>query len=301
MPGPAPLAQRSAPAVQPPARTASPEPSKAGAGDEAHASEESKPDLTATKVIAGAGAAATSAVLGSYLGAAGTVTGAALGSAVTVVGTSVYQHYLERTRESVRARIRLPSGRMVTVSEQIAVPPPRSADDGDAPPTQVLVTPVGGSAVEGSAGPASTATVAPVIAARRRRRRWVAAGVATVLAFLVGMLAITGVEWVKGSSISGDRSGTSVGRVIEGGGAPSNRTSTTPTTDQTPTDERNAPTTGPTQSATPTTPEDDGSTSTTEPGPTGSTREPGRTGSSSSSPQPTSASPFPTTPPGVGP
>src|SRR3954471_10809191 len=79
-------------------------------------------DLTVNKVLAGAGAAATSAVLGSFFGAGGTVLGAALGSVVSTLATAIYQHSLDRTRETFRARIRLPSGRTVDVTGSADVP-----------------------------------------------------------------------------------------------------------------------------------------------------------------------------------
>jgi hypothetical protein len=230
---PAPPIQRSvppAPAAQRPAASVPQAATPAAVAEAEPAAEESKPDLTMTKVIAGAGAAATSAVMGSYLGAAGTVGGAALGSVVTVVGTSLYQHYLERTRDTLGARIRLPSGRTVSVTEQVEVPAPRSALDADAAPTQVLVTPVDGTAGTGRRGPAAggrsggrdPAAAAPVVAHRRSGGRWVMVGAAVVLAFLIGMLAVTGIEWLKGSTLNSGQSGTSVERVIEGNrGAPS--------------------------------------------------------------------------------
>ena len=215
-----------APPVQRPAAAAPAAAPAAVAAEAEPAAEESKPDLTVTKVIAGAGAAATSAVMGSYLGAAGTVGGAALGSVVSVVGASLYQHYLDRTRDTVRARIRLPGGRTVSVTEQVEVPAPRSALGADAAPTQVLVTPVAGTAGTGRTGPAPggrpgdrnplPAAAAPVVAPRRSGGRWVMAGAAVALAFLIGMLAVTGIEWLKGSTLNSGESGTSVGRVIEG-------------------------------------------------------------------------------------
>jgi hypothetical protein len=50
-------------------------------------------------------AAATSAVLGSYFGAIGTVGGAAAGAAATTITTTLYQRSLERTRDTVKARV----------------------------------------------------------------------------------------------------------------------------------------------------------------------------------------------------
>lgn len=133
------------------------------------------PDLTVNKVLAGAGAAATAAVLGSYLGAAGTVAGAAIGSVASTVATTLYQRSLDRTRDTVVARIR----------------------------------PV----VPGQRGPADAETVvlAPVPPPRRPWRRAVAGA---VVVFVLGLLAVTALEWANGSSLTTDRTGTSVGRVV---------------------------------------------------------------------------------------
>src|SRR4051794_3514305 len=62
-----------------------------------------KVDLTVNKVIAGAGAAATSAVLGSFFGALGTVAGAAIGAIASTMATSLYEHSLNRTQDTVAA------------------------------------------------------------------------------------------------------------------------------------------------------------------------------------------------------
>lgn len=179
-----------------------------------------KPDLTFSKIAAAAGAAATSAVAGSYLGAAGTVAGAALGSVVTTIATTMYQRSLDKTRETVLQRVKLPG------------------KDGAAD-TTVLAEPV---------DPLATIPlqrdgeiVAPVLPAEDRRRWftrkrvWVTAAT-TVIAFAIGLLVITGVEWAKGSPISGGDSGTSVGRVVTGGSAPAEESttdeSTTPSTSE---------------------------------------------------------------------
>lgn len=266
------------------------------------AEEEDKPDLTATKVIAGAGAAATSAVLGSYLGATGTVAGAALGSVVSMIGASVYERYLERTRDTVRARVRLPGGRTVAVTEQLEVPAPRSAADADAAPTQVLVTPVDGPQAGGppgvpaprAAGPSvptgavpGRAAVAPVVAPRRRAWRWASVGAAVVLAFLIGMLVVTGLEWLKGSTLTSGQSGTSVGRVLDGGDRPPATADDEPgVEDATPTDE-------------PGTQESSATTSPSETSDSSSTESSGTNSSRTTEPEPTATSPAPTF--GVGP
>lgn len=138
------------------------------------------PDLTVNKVIAGAGAAATAAVLGSYLGAAGTVAGAAIGSVASTVATTLYQRSLDRTRDTVVARIRP------------VVPGQRGAAD------------------------AETVVLAPVPPPRRPWRRAVAGA---VVVFVLGLLAVTGLEWANGSSLTTGQTGTSVGRVVTPGAA----------------------------------------------------------------------------------
>lgn len=134
------------------------------------------PDLTVTKVLAAAGAAATSAVLGSALGAAGTVAGAAIGAVATTVASVLYQRSLERTRTAL--------GRM---HPGATVPGPRVS-------------------------PEETTVLAPVPSPRRRRR--VRAVLLGVLAFVLAMATITGVELARGSTVGGSDPGTSVGRVV---------------------------------------------------------------------------------------
>lgn len=152
-------------------------------------------DLTVNKVLAGAGAAATSAVLGSYFGATGTVAGAALGSVASTVATTLYQRSLDRTRDHLVARVRLP-GRQNEPSRE-----PSEA------PTVQLEAPRAGS-------PDDATTVLRVEPALRRPRPiWLWAG-ATVLVFVIGLLVVTGLEWAKGSSLTTGQPGTSVGRVL---------------------------------------------------------------------------------------
>ncbi len=136
-------------------------------------------ELSVNKIVAGAGAAATTAVLGSFFGAAGTVAGAALGSVASTVATTIYQRSLDRTRETIVARIRPVAGARV----------------GDADATVRL-------------------RVEPAVPPARPRRRWAVWVGATALVFLLGLLAVTGIEWIKGSTITAGDSGTSVGRVL---------------------------------------------------------------------------------------
>ncbi|TWF77943.1 hypothetical protein FHX44_113859 [Pseudonocardia hierapolitana] len=186
------------------------------------------PDLTVNKVIAGAGAAVTSAVLGSYFGATGTVAGAALGSVASTVATTFYQRSLDRTRDTILARVRLSPGSRTDLSDT---------------PTVQLTVPQ----QRGPAEPATTQLhVEPVL--RRPRKVWLWAG-ATVLVFVIGLLVVTGLEWAKGASLTTGQPGTSVGRVLTppaGGNEDRERSETTsqqptpsaePTTEPAPTDE----------------------------------------------------------------
>ncbi|WP_214370489.1 hypothetical protein [Pseudonocardia sp. H11422] len=167
-------------------------------------------DLTVNKVLAGAGAAATAAVLGSYFGVAGTVAGAAVGSVITSLGSTLYQHSLDRTRDTVKSRIKLPSGRTVEVTRdaetgldayaQVTVPLQRTSPDGPLRPVEPTPTRQIASALEPSGN-------------RRRGLLMLAGG--TVLIFVLGLLVVTGIEWAKGSPLSGGDSGTSVSRVLD--------------------------------------------------------------------------------------
>jgi len=200
-----------------------------GATTVAAAPEPTKRDLTVNKVVAGAGAAATSAVLGSYFGAMGTVGGAALGSVFSAVVTWLYQHSLDKTRDTVKARVKLPGGRTVKVASTTEVPAPRAA--GEDATTRVYVTP-GDQATEViSAVPAVDAG-----APKSRRRLLVMTGF-TVAVFAIGMLAITGLELVKGSPLNTSSSstsqrpgGTSLGSVLGRSNSASTETSTKSTT-----------------------------------------------------------------------
>src|SRR4051794_17589891 len=208
--------QRRSPALYPP-RPVGPPP-RTGAGARTAAASASapvadppaRPDLTVNKVIAGAGAAATSAVVGSFFGAAGTVLGAALGSVVSMIATTIYQHSLDRTRDTVKARIKLPGGRTVDVAGKVEVPAPRVAAAGETGRARVYVTPTGladqPTAVLSAVSPAAPA---------RPRRRWLVRTALTVGVFLIGLLAVTGVELLKGSTLARGETGTSVGRVVD--------------------------------------------------------------------------------------
>ncbi|WP_030105157.1 hypothetical protein [Actinoalloteichus caeruleus] len=233
--------------------------------------------LSGAQITAGALAAVTSAVLGSQLGVAGTVAGAAVASVVSTVGGAVYQRYLERTAETVRATAaRAPLGRRrqrtagravgdgrtgpvaspshpvgprsatepttrLTVphpspgapTARLAGPPPRDAGPPDTPirgeasarppDTELLGQGVGGhrdadstALLPTSAGTNRLPTDGPGEKPPRRRRptRMIVAG--GVLSFLLAMAAIVGVELVRGESLSGGSTGTSISGILGG-------------------------------------------------------------------------------------
>jgi hypothetical protein len=60
-------------------------------------------DLSGSKVVAAVLATLTAAVAASYLGVAGTLIGAAVASVVSTVGNELYQHYLLRSQERLKA------------------------------------------------------------------------------------------------------------------------------------------------------------------------------------------------------
>jgi hypothetical protein len=241
-----PTAPRFRPAAEPPTRRLQPLPqAQAQPGSAAPAK---APDLTVNKVIAGAGAAATSAILGSYFGAAGTVTGAALGSVASTVASVIYQRSLDRTRDTLVARIRVTPGRRPDIAQPVGaepavrLPAPRVAPDAETVRLRVE----------------------PDVRPRHRRRTWAWLG-ATVLVFAIGLLAVTGVEWAKGSSITTGETGTSVGRVITGHGDRA-----APTEEQAPTEAPKEsrspdPTTDPTAEPNPSESSDSGATQTPDP------------------------------------
>lgn len=158
-----------------------------------------------SQVLAGALAAVTAAVLGSTMGVAGTVVGAGLASIVTTVGGALYLRSIQRTKQGVRS-----------VRNKV-------------------VTRAGGTTVTLADAEPETDEEEPQAT---RRVRWPAVVVGSVLAFALGMMAVTGVEWLRGEPLSGGE-GTTVGGIVRsgpGGGGdhdkapPATRESTTPDT-----------------------------------------------------------------------
>jgi hypothetical protein len=203
-----------------------------------------------SQVLAGALAAVTAALIGSTMGVAGTVVGAGVASIVSTLGGALYLRSIERTRESVRTvRAKVvgkSGGTTVLVADQDPEEePPAAGEEVEAEP-------------EGDRPPAE-----------RRKLRWPMLVVGSLAAFALGMLAVTGVEWLRGESLSGE-TGTTFGSIVEPhrdsgrqqeqppAPTTSTTTPTAPTSDSAP---PTSTTTGPT--STTTTPPSDSSTTTT--------------------------------------
>jgi hypothetical protein len=176
------------------------------------ATKKSKAEFNVAKVIAGAGAASTTAVVGSSFGAAGTVAGAAIASVVTAVATTTFQRSLETTSRTVKSKVKL-----------------RKVDPAAAP-TMVMRLPVQRGGADNPI-PLATTTVAPAEPARRLRftpRRIAVMAALALAVFGIGLFVVTGIEWIKGSPLSGGDSGTSVGRVLQPAPGPAETTTENP-------------------------------------------------------------------------
>jgi hypothetical protein len=159
-------------------------------------------------------------VVGSAFGADGTVVGAAVGAVVSAVAAAAYERSLDRTRQVVVARVRRP-GDPTTQATQVL----------STEVTQVIPAQrVSGAPVGQASGDARVASLIPV-PPRHRIRLPLLAG-ATAVIFLLGLLAVTGIELLTGGPVlsSQRESGTSVGRVLGYGSG-----STSATTDAAPT------------------------------------------------------------------
>jgi hypothetical protein len=166
--------------------------------EDAPQSTERKPAITVTQLMATALAAITAAFLGSFIGITGTIVGAGIASVISSVASALYQKSLERTRHRVRSTVS-------QVRTRTRVDRPTGTE-----PAGVEV---------------SSPSAAP--SADRKRLRWALVVGLTVLAFVVGMGVVTGIELLRGGPISGGDNGTTVGGLL---GQPTQRsTSTTPT------------------------------------------------------------------------
>jgi hypothetical protein len=148
-----------------------------------------------SQVLAGALAAVTAALIGSTMGVAGTVIGAGLASMVSTIGGALYLRSIERTTKGVRTVRAKVVGKSGGTTVLVAEEDPEK-EPGD----------------EVEADPAVASDEQPP--EERRRLRWPMLVVASLAAFALGMLAVTGVEWVRGESLSGD-GGTTFGSIVD--------------------------------------------------------------------------------------
>lgn len=211
-----------------------------------------------SQVLAGALAAVTAALIGSTMGVGGTVVGAGVASVISTVGGTLYLRSIQRTKESVRTVhakvVGRSGGTTVLVSSEDPEAPAEPGDEVEAEPV------------------ASTDDRPP---AEKRRRRWAVLAVTTLAAFALGMLAVTGVEWLRGESLSGDGA-TTFGSIVaphhDSGSTGDPADSTTSTTTPSPTTSTSTdPTTSTAPTTTSTTPPSDSSTTTTTTSPPATT------------------------------
>ncbi|MBN9737081.1 MULTISPECIES: hypothetical protein [unclassified Pseudonocardia] len=174
-----------------------------------------KADLSPTKIAAGAGAAIVTAILGSFLGAIGTVLGAALGSIISTLATTLFTRSLEVSRDkAIEIKDKAAAKKGKGVAEGTVVAAGQSSGRGVAGPTgeeTVLLDPS-----QAPAQPSRSAGHGRWRRVRLTRRTVIVSAVLGVLTFAVSMFLITGIEVVKGSSLAGNSSSTSVGSVVTG-------------------------------------------------------------------------------------
>jgi hypothetical protein len=136
------------------------------------------------QVMAGALAAVTAALLGSTLGVAGTVLGAGLASVVSTVGAALYLRSIQRTGQGVRS---VRDRAVARTGSTAGAPAEQEPDESDED-----------------------------VAARRPQAGRIGRPgmiVGSVLAFALGMVVVTGVEWLRGEPLSGGE-GTTVGGIV---------------------------------------------------------------------------------------
>lgn len=163
------------------------------------------------QVAAAALAAITAAFVGSSLGVYGTVLGAGIISIATTVGSEIYLRSLRRTKEAAR-RTRV----LVALTDQ------RTRQPRVVPVTVEAGADTGDTAAIGEADPADTdmfTAEGDGESGNRRfgRLRWPLIIGTSVLAFMIGMLVLTGFELTTGNAVSGGE-GNTVGKLIGAGG-----------------------------------------------------------------------------------
>jgi len=203
--------------------------------------DEQRFSLSATQVLASMAAAVTAAFLGSRLGVAGTVIGAGLASVITVVGSAVFGHSLLVTRKQVTKavrQVRRDHDSTAAPTELIQPIPPNedrtmvlpAVTRYDLERARLAAT----TSTAGSAQSGRKPTRAQPDQPKKTRRRigtGLLVGVAATAAIFAGSLAaVTVVETVKGSPLSGGDSGGLSVLGGSGGSDPGTIPTTAPTT-----------------------------------------------------------------------
>ena len=193
--------------------------SGADASGPATTTQQKHADLQFNKIVAGAGAAVVTAVLGSFLGAVGTILGAALGSIITTLATTFFQKSIDVTRAQVTDKGQKLKQRRTTPGARGAAAWQAAAADGGTgvagPGSQETVR-IDPTAAGATAAPASSGSRWHWRLRKMTRKQVVFGAIGAVLAFALAMFLVTGIEWVKGSTITGGNSGTSIGNVANG-------------------------------------------------------------------------------------
>lgn len=178
-----------------------------------------KESLKPTDIAAGAGASVVSAILGSFLGAVGTVLGAALGSIIYTLVSAFLTRGIEHSRDkALELKEKAAAKKGKGVAEGTAAAAKEFSGRGSGRPTGeetvVLDASRAGRTAAGS-GPASGRGGPRRL--RFTRKTVIVSAVLGLVTFGVSMFLITGIEVVKGSSLAGNGSGTSIGSVVRGG------------------------------------------------------------------------------------
>jgi hypothetical protein len=213
-----------------------------------------------SQVLAGALAAVTAALVGSTMGVAGTVVGAGVASVISTVGGTVYLRSIQRTSEGVRTVRAKVVGRSGGTTVLVSSEDPENPGDHD--DTGDIADDTAGAPL----APGDEVEARPETGERppegKRRLRWPVMVAGSLAAFVLAMLAVTGVEWVRGEPLSGG-TGTTFGSIVDrrDDSGPQREEAPAPTTTTAPTTTSGTPagSTAPTSTTGPTT------TSTTPP------------------------------------
>jgi hypothetical protein len=177
------------------------------------AEEEQRLKLSATQIMASMAAAVTAALVGSTLGVAGTVIGAGLASVISVVGGAIFGHSIVLTRKQVKRAVlqvrgadREQADRLAPDDDRTVVIP--AVTRFDLPrPVYAQAGPERRSAPDRSMSSQHSEPRRPR-PTRRKLGAGLLVGVAAAATIFAGSLAaVTLVETVKGSPLSGGDSG----------------------------------------------------------------------------------------------